>query len=228
MDHKLSIFTLLLSAVLFSCSSTKNSGSTYSWPTDSETADGITLNESDQGMRGENPDRKIIFNAQLSLAVDIPDSANGRIVDIAKKYGGYVHESGTFRSAIRVKSVHLQDAVRDISDLGKVRSKSISGYDVTEEYYDYQIRLDNAEKSRKRYLELLAKAENVQAALKVEKELERLNETIDLLKGKMNRIDHLSEYSTIFIEIKERKKPGLLGYIGVGIYHAVKWLFVRN
>jgi hypothetical protein len=77
-------------------------------------------------------------------------------------------------------------------------------------------------------LELLAKAENVEAALKVEKELERLNSTIDLLKGKMNRINHLAEFSTITINLKEKKKPGIIGYVGIGIYRSVKWLFVRN
>ena len=109
-----------------------------------------------------------------------------------------------------------------------MQNKNIVGQDVTEEYTDYKIRLENAEKARKRYLELLAKAEDVEATLKVEKELERLNETIDLLKGKMKRINHLSEYSTITVNLKEKKKPGLLGYIGIAIYHSVKWLFVRN
>ena len=82
--------------------------------------------------------------------------------------------------------------------------------------------------ARKIYLELLKKAENVETALKVEKELERLNETIDLIKGKMNRINNLAEYSTIVINLKEKKKPGIIGYIGIGLYHSVKWLFVRN
>jgi hypothetical protein len=176
----------------------------------------------------EKVEKKILFSVFLSLAVEVPDTANSHIEKIAKKYNGYVNEIGTYRTIIRVKSENLNDAIKDISELGKVQSKSLSGQDVTEEYLDYKIRLENAEKSRERYLELLSKAENVEAALKVEKELERLNETIDLLKGKMNRIDHLSEYSTITINLKEKKKPGLIGYIGLGLYHSVKWLFVRN
>lgn len=99
---------------------------------------------------------------------------------------------------------------------------------MTEDYLDFKIRLENAEKSRERYLELLSQAENVEAALKVEKELERLNASIDILKGKMNRIDHLSEFSTITVNLKEKKKPGPLGYIGIGLYRSVMWLFVRN
>ncbi|NBC05864.1 MAG: DUF4349 domain-containing protein [Bacteroidetes bacterium] len=63
-----------------------------------------------------------------------------------------------------------------------------------------------------RYLELLDLAETVDEILKVGKELERLNETIDLLKGKMNRIDQLDAYATITVNLKERKKPGVLEY----------------
>ena len=173
-------------------------------------------------------ERKVIYTAFMTLSVNHPDSTNKLIKEIANKYGGYVNEVGTYRTVIRVKASKLNEAVNDISELGKVQEKSLSGQDVTEEFLDYQIRLENAQKARDRYLELLAKAENVEAALKVEKELERLNETIDLLKGRMNRIDHLSDYSTITVNLREKKKPGLLGYLGLGLYHSVKWLFVRN
>lgn len=172
--------------------------------------------------------KKVIFHAFMDLKVKNIDTVNAKIVEIAKKYNGYTQEVGTYQTVIRVKSDNLTDAVNEIELLGKVTRKNISGQDVTDSYLDYQIRLDNAEKARKRYLELLTKAENVEAALKVEKELERLNETIDLIKGKMNRINHLSDYSTITVNIDEKKKPGIIGYVGLGLYYSVKWLFVRN
>jgi hypothetical protein len=179
-------------------------------------------------MAQEQIQKKIIYSANLELVVKNPDTVNNQIKDIAKKYEGYVSKIGTSYSMIRVKSDHLQAAIKDISTLGKVRSKSLSGEDVTDSYLDFQIRLDNAEKARKRYLELLSKAENVEAALLVEKELERLNTTIDMLKGKMNRIDHLAAYSTITIDLEEKVKIGIVGYVFYGLYHGVKWLFVRN
>jgi len=172
--------------------------------------------------------KKIIFSAYLNLKVKDIDTANAKIVSIAKKYNGYVQELGTYSSIIRVKSDNLNEAVKEIELLGKITRKNISGQDVTDDYLDFQIRLENAEKARKRYLELLEKAENVEAAVKVEKELERLNETIELIKGKINRVDHLSNFSTITISIDEKKKPGIIGYIGLGLYYSVKWLFVRN
>ncbi|NQY11307.1 MAG: DUF4349 domain-containing protein [Flavobacteriales bacterium] len=173
-------------------------------------------------------EKKMIYRASLSLIVENPDSTNVYIEKVAEKYKGYVNKIGTDQTIIRVKSGNLDAAVKDISELGKVERKTKTGEDVTEDYLDFKIRLENAEMARKRYLELLKKAENVETALKVEKELERLNETIDLIKGKMNRINNLAEYSTIVINLKEKKKPGIIGYIGIGLYHSVKWLFVRN
>ncbi len=185
-------------------------------------------NESYGGIYETKNERKVLFNAYLTLTVKNPDTANVYIEQIAKKYNGYVNQIGTYSSTIRVESDKLNDALKEIEALGRVDRKSISGQDVTDEYLDYEIRLENAHKARERYLELLEKAENVEAALKVEKELERLNETIDLLTGKMNRIDHLVQYSTITISLNEKKKPGVLGYVGMGLYYSVKWLFVRN
>ena len=173
-------------------------------------------------------EKKMIYRASLSLIVENPDSTNVYIEKVAEKYKGYVNKIGTDQTIIRVKSGNLDAAVIDISELGKVERKTKTGEDVTEDYLDFKIRLENAEMARKRYLELLKKAENVETALKVEKELERLNETLDLIKGKMNRINNLAEYSTIVINLKEKKKPGIIGYIGIGLYHSVKWLFVRN
>jgi hypothetical protein len=172
--------------------------------------------------------RKIVYNASLNLIVKIPDSTTSQLMSIAKRYNGYSQTAGTYYVVIRVQSQYLNQAIADIEKLGKTERKSVSGKDVTDEYLDLNIRLENATKARKRYLELLEKSQSVEEALKVEKELERLNTEIDLLKGKMNKLDHLSTYSTISVRIKEKVKPGVLGYIGIGLWSGVKWLFVRN
>ena len=176
----------------------------------------------------DGEDRMIIYNASVDLEVKNPDSAINAVKAIAKQYAGYTQEIQPAKVVIRVKSSRLSDALVSLSDVGRVKSKSISGEDVTETYMDLGIRLSNAEKARTRYLELLNKAVTVEEVIKVEKELERLNETIDLLKGKINRLDHLNEYSTISVYLDKKTKPGILGYVAIGAYKGVKWLFVRN
>jgi hypothetical protein len=106
-------------------------------------------------------------------------------------------------------------------------SKNVYGKDVTDEYFDNEIRLDNANKARQRYLELLQKAENVATTLLIEKELERLNVEIDSLKGKLERMNHLTDFSTIEIYLEQKEKLGILGYVFIGLYKGIEWLFVR-
>jgi len=86
-----------------------------------------------------------------------PDSLQNILMTLAKKYSGYVLSSGREVTTIRVPAIHFKDAILQIEQLGKVKDKNISGEDVTEEYRDLEIRLDSAEKTRKRYLELLNK-----------------------------------------------------------------------
>ena len=175
-----------------------------------------------------NTDRKMIYNASVSMTVKNPDSVNVHLVAIAKKYKGYVLNTGYSYTTIRVTADSLQQAIKEISKLGKVSYKSITGEDITDEYADLGIRLVNAQKARTRYLELLEKAANVDETLKVEKELERLNNVIDLLEGKMNRLNQLEQYSTITVNMQKKVKPGPVMFIFKYLFKGVKFLFVWN
>jgi len=172
--------------------------------------------------------RIVIYDASVDLKVKNIDTTNAKIKQIAENNNGYVMSIGNRKTEIRVKASKLNDAINDISRLGKITEKTIYGNDVTDEYYDYNIRLENAKKARLRYLDLLAKAENVEATLKVEKELERLNTEIDSLEGRVSRLKHLSEYSTVTIYFTQKKKLGIIGYIAVGLYKGIKWLIIRG
>lgn len=172
--------------------------------------------------------RVVLYNASITLLLKEPDSLNKKLPLLTKKYDGYVMTVGDELSTIRVPAAQLSNVIQDLSAMGKVTARSLSGQDVTDDYTDYTIRLDNAEKARQRYLQLLEKAENVEAAVKVEKELERLNSEIDLLKGKLARFDHLAAFSTVTIHLDKKHKIGLLGYPFVGLYKGIKWLFVRD
>jgi len=216
------LLLVFASLFLFSCASQKGAAYSSARYLDENDNSGIS-----GGAAGEVK-RVIIYNASVDIKVKNTDTTLVRLKAIAIKHGGYATSLGNTYASIRVKAENLNAALADISALGKVTSKSVSGEDVTDQYYDFAIRLENAQKARTRYLELLAKAENVEAALKVEKELERLNGEIDLLEGKINRLKHLEEYSTVTVYIHQKKKLGILGYVSVGLYKGVKWLFVRG
>jgi len=172
--------------------------------------------------------RKLIRSAWLELVAREPDSTVAKVVRLAEVYEGFMSESSSSGAKIRIPAHRLEEALAEISTYAKVKDQRLFGEDVTDQYYDMGIRLDNAEKSRQRYLELLARSETVEEILLAEKELERLTETIDLLKGRMNRIDQLYAYSTIDVRVNRKAKLGPLGYVVKGAYDVVAWLFVRG
>jgi len=176
----------------------------------------------------KDPERVMLYNASMTISTKKPDTIQKKVIAIAKKYDGYMLSTGSNSTVIRVKSDNLKTAIADIEKTGKIKNKNIYADDVTDEYRDNNIRLENAEKARTRYLELLQKAQTVEETIKVEKELERLNTEIDLLKGKITRIDHLEDYATITVYIKKKHQPGPLGYIGIGLWKVFKVLFVIN
>jgi hypothetical protein len=198
-----------------------------------ENADGLKFNSA--GLPGWNDtaavsekERIIIYNAYFTIESDDPEKTAKDISAIAPLFGGYVVSTGTTEVVIRVTADKLEAAIAEVEKTGAVSSKKIFSEDVTDAFRDTELRLDSKLKARDRYLELLKKAENVNAALAVEKELERLNGEIEEMKGRLKRLSHLARYSTITVSLEEKIKPGPLGYIFIGTWKVVKWMFIRN
>jgi hypothetical protein len=176
----------------------------------------------------EETDRMIVSSATIRIKSIEPDSVHNRVIEFALSCNGYILHSGDGRTTIRIPAECFKPIMTDIETLGEVLSREITGKDVTEEYHDLQTRLDNAEKTRQRYLALLDKAKNLEEILRVERELERLNQTIEQLKGKIERLSHIVAYSSITVETTEPTRPGPVGYAFYGLYQGIKWLFVWN
>ncbi len=171
--------------------------------------------------------RSVIYTAYLKIASQEQDSVHEAVVALTKEYDGYVLKSELHRTTIRIDAVHLKTVIEKIEKTGKVLTKNIKGTDVTGDFYDFKIRLENAKKTRDRYLQLLDKAVNVKDILSIEKELERMNNSIDFLEGKINKMSHQIQFATITVETSKEIKPGIVGSVFTEIYKGVKWLFVR-
>lgn len=212
-------FTIALLVIgLLSCGSSATRSSTSNY---SQQAKELREN-------GESTDRVILKNANLTVAVEEPDGIQAIATQIAKQYGGYISASSLGYAGIKVKAEHLETALEELSKLGKVKSRSINTQDVTEEYTDFKIRLENAEKARNRYQELLTKATTVAEILPIEKELQRVTEDIERLTAQIDMIEHKQALSRIDFYWHKRVKPGPIGYVFVGLYKVVKVLFVRG
>jgi hypothetical protein len=174
----------------------------------------------------ESVERFVQYEAYITISSSKPDSVHQSVLRLVNNFEGYVLKSEKEKTIIRVPSTNFSEVVKEIEALGIVANKEIKGEDVTEQYHDLNTRLESSKKVRDRYLELLKIANSVESALRIERELERVNKEIDLLTGKLNRLQHLVRFSTISVSTAKEIKPGPIGYIFYGAYKIVKWLFV--
>lgn len=154
--------------------------------------------------------RMVIYKANLQLEIDDIDSTAERIRYIADEFGGFVsevsvsgRETKVGRITIRVPEESFHDAVARIEELGKVTEKRVESADVTERYIDLKARLETREREEKRLLEILDKARTVEEVLTVERELWRIREEIERLKGQMLYLERMVKLATINVLLEE-------------------------
>lgn len=193
------------------------------------TAAESSVSQSENGVATpNNRDRKLLLQAAVDLSADEPDTAMARVLTLVETLGGYPVAVNNERGAFRVPAGRLDEAVARLGDFGRIRDRRLNTQDVTDRYRDLTLRLDNALRSRERYLALLDKAQTVEETLLVERELERITADIESMKGQVQRLDQAEAFALLTVNVERRAKPGPLGYVFYGLYSAVKWLFVRE
>jgi len=180
--------------------------------------------------RAATRERMVIKTAELTLITDEPGDGFCKAQQMARQMGGYTLDAsrGDERQSItlRVPEARFEEALRRLGKLGKVDRRRITGKDVTGEVVDLEIRLSNAQKMRERYLQLLARAQNVSEAVQVQKELERVTAEIESMKGRLSLLRNQVSLATIRVTLRTPTRPGPLGWVFYGLYRGVKWLFV--
>ena len=130
--------------------------------------------------------RLVVYTAVINVVVERIYDSIKTIENAVVGMGGYMQEMTNNSITLKVPAAKFQDAIAEAEKLGEVTKRDIKGSDVTEEMRDLNIRLQNAEQSRDKMIAILEKAQSVEDTLKIEKELERITETIELLKGKIS------------------------------------------
>ncbi len=148
--------------------------------------------------------RIIIYTGELGLYVYEVDATLEQATKLTQEMGGWVQQSTSTSLMIRVPARNFEMIMAELVKLGDVSYKNVVGQDVTEEFYDLSIRLNNATVMRERYVELLKKATTVEDSLKIEQELGRITEEIERLKGRLKFLQQHASFSTITIQLSKK------------------------
>ena len=189
---------------------------------------GLSHPDSQSPETGTYPDRKIVITAAMELESEAPESLNAVLAALAMRNEGYILSSGDGQATLRIPFSRFYTVLDTVAKLGEVVHQHIEGREVTEAYYDISLRLESTLASRRRYLDLLARTQTIEDALRLERELERLNTQIDQYQGQMNRLAHLVDFATLTVRFHQAFRPGPIGFVATGLLRGIRWLFVRG
>lgn len=157
-------------------------------------------------------DKKIIKTANINAACSDYKEFSNIIHAKAKQYGAYIaqeqQEETSYKISntitIKVPVALFDDFVNSLDGKGiTIKEKVITSEDVTGEYVDTKSRLEAKLSVRLKYLELLKQAKNMDEILKVQYEINNIQEEIESAAGRVNYLKHASAYSTINLTFYE-------------------------
>jgi hypothetical protein len=149
------------------------------------------------------------IEARVSIEVDKVGEAAASVRALAKKHGGQIvadtvnDDAGSSAASFtfRVPSKGSDGFLDDLGGVGIVRNRQVTARDIGKEFHDAQIHLNNLMTTLKRYEEVLAKAQDVNQILAIEREMTRIRGEIDRVKGDLRWMKDRAARATIHVTI---------------------------
>jgi len=161
-------------------------------------------------------DRKIVKTAELGIRANEVRDAAAKAQQVAASYGGSVLSSqiegdGSVSAdlVLLVPSPEFEAALDELRGLGKkVTTDTVRGEDVTEEFVDLQSRERNLLAAEQSLLDLYDRANSVNAALAIERELTVVRGEIEQVQGRIKYLENRTDSSQISLSIQPVPSPG--------------------
>lgn len=164
--------------------------------------------EEEPATQPEEATRRLrIYAAHLEILVAAVEDSVTRFIRRVDEAGGFLEKRDDASVTCRVPAAKFKEILEEVKAYGLVTRESVRATDVTKQYFDLKIRIENAEKARERLMALLERAEEVEDALRIETELRRLAEEIDRLKGELKYLSEQIAFSTIEVVFQTNAPP---------------------
>lgn len=157
--------------------------------------------------------RLVIYKGALVVLVSGVEPAVEKLAARANELGGFVeNQSGNSASnnatvTLRVPAEKFYALVTELGTYGQVTQKNVSASDVTKTVFDIELRLETAEKSRQRLLDLLKSATKMEEILQIENEVRRLTQEIEGMKGELRFLKDQVSFSTLAVTFYSNAPP---------------------
>ncbi len=160
---------------------------------------------------GVGSSEKIVKNFALSIESSDVEKAKSIVEDEVKKLNGlldnfysynYSGNELAYNFSIRIPADKSDEAIEFFKTLGIIKSESSSAANVSEEYSDNKEKLKNLYLRRDRLREMMkVKTQNLSDVIAVDRELNNVQNSIDMLENANKKIDSNVSYSRIDLSI---------------------------
>ncbi|NQU83778.1 MAG: DUF4349 domain-containing protein [Parcubacteria group bacterium] len=167
------------------------------------------VNDSSSGQTKNTTERLIIKKGSFSIVVkDVVKSAKA-VGEYAIKKGGFLVSSNIYKNqtslaftatvVVRIPAKEFDSGVGEYKKLGEVKSQSVTGQDVTEEYVDLSAQMKNLKATEEQFLTIMKKAVEIKDILSVQRELTNVRSQIERLQGRLKYLEQSASLSTITV-----------------------------
>ena len=201
------------------------------------TQDSAPAAEEDGTSAQPGQNAKLIRRAELSIQTEAFDQAAAALEELVERCGGYFQsaqvEGGSLRNqsaarygayVIRLPEERFDAFLEQSGGLGYVTQRSESSENVSQAYYDTEIRLATQRTKQERLLALLAQADTMESIIALESALSEVEYEIQSLSTDLEHYDDLIDYATVDLYLQEvlrisqspGETAGLLERMGAG------------
>jgi hypothetical protein len=161
--------------------------------------------------------RKIVYNGNIQAQTTKFDEDHNKILAKLTEFGGYVQSSSvsgtrpeqwqdtgrTAQMTLRVPSAKFDEFMKFLGEMGETISSSVSGQDISLQYFDIQTRLETLRTREDRLQELLKQAATMEDIIELEQALSNVSYEIQSLEMNLRDYDSLIDFSTVTIYLTE-------------------------
>lgn len=152
---------------------------------------------------------QLIKRANLVLSVESVEEGFNQVREIVAAQQGDVlsltdqgDRQRRISFSLRVPQERLDATLDALTEIGEVRSRSISTEDVSNQLVDIQARLSNARKSETALQEIMSRSGDISDVLEVSRELSNVRQSIEQMAAQQKALTTQVRYSTITLSLQ--------------------------
>lgn len=183
-------------------------------PVSGGTGEARSMQQKPEGMQ-----EKLIYTADVAMRSYSFDEDYQALKEKVKDLNGYIDNnyveglpysqsggSGRYGSLqLRVPQEKYTELMTWLQELGEVTSTQERVSNITLQYAETKIRMENLQKQITRLQELLEEAESIEDIIALESQLTNVTGELEYVTAQLNRMDHDVSYSTVNVSLQEMR-----------------------